>query len=74
MKTLNNGGNMDRQIETMYQYVVRKLNESKGRHSAIARDLGLDNKTLHLIATKKVESPNVHTVQKLHDYFRESAK
>lgn len=65
---------MDKPIETMYQYVMRKLRENKGRHSAIAHEVGLSGNTLHSISSGKTESPTVHNIQKLHDYFRKAGE
>ena len=59
--------------ETMYEYVLRKLTENKGRLQGIATELKLSKFTLYAIEAKRIASPNIHTVQKLHDYFKKSA-
>lgn len=59
--------------ETMYAYVMRQLESNKGRLRNIASDLKMSKSTVYAMLAKRNENPSVHTVQKLHDYFKKSA-
>lgn len=59
--------------ETMLQYVIRKLDENKGRIPDIAEKTKLKLSTVQSIMYKKTDNPGVNTVQTLHDYFKKSA-
>jgi hypothetical protein len=65
---------MDLPVETMYQYVKRKLGENKGRMVKIAEETGLPYPSVYSIHHGSTLNPSVHTVQTLHDYFRKSAE
>jgi DNA invertase Pin-like site-specific DNA recombinase len=59
--------------ESLHEYVIRQLNENKGRWTAIAKDSGVAKSTLVKIARREVENPGVLHVEKLAVYFRQNS-
>ena len=59
-----------RYMEAMLDYVIRHLDDTKGRWEQVAADSGVPFKTLNKIAYRVTADPRVSTVQKLHDYFQ----
>ncbi len=56
--------------ESLHEYVIRQLNENKGRWTTIADDSGVAKSTLKKIARREVENPGVLHIEKLAGYFR----
>lgn len=56
--------------ESIHDYVLGKLAESKGQWSAVARATGMSKRTIEKIARREIADPGVSHVQTLHDYFR----
>ena len=58
-------------IETMKEYVVRKLNDPAIRIYAVSEAVGVSDRTLYNISENKEA---VHTtIQNLYDYFKRAA-
>jgi transcriptional regulator with XRE-family HTH domain len=57
--------------ESLHEYVIRQLNDNKGRWPAIAESSGVARSTIAKIARREVENPGVLHVEKLAKYFRE---
>lgn len=55
----------------MYDFVMAQLAQSRGRWPEVADGSGVSKRTIEKIARREIESPNVHHVQRLADYFRE---
>ncbi len=51
-------------------YVLVKLEQSKGRWPAIAADTGVPYDTITKIAQRQIEDPKVSKLQTLANYFR----
>ena len=58
--------------QTMYDFVVERLNQSKGHWPAVASGSGVPKRTLEKIARKETADPRGGTLQKLWDYFHKS--
>lgn len=56
--------------EPMLDYVIRRLNETKGKHKVIANESGVPYKTLNKIVQRVTKNPGIDHIQCLHDYFR----
>ena len=54
----------------MLDYVLMRLDASKGRLPSIAADTGISYRTLQKISLREVTNPGVQHVQTLYDYFR----
>jgi len=59
--------------ETLLDYVLRNLEQNKGRHVEIATATGVPYSTLAKIYQGVTPNPGVQSIQALADYFR-SAK
>jgi len=57
-------------MESLHEYVLRKLQESKGRWRQVADDSGVSKRTLEKIARREIEDPGVSHIEKLAAYFR----
>ncbi|MEQ1888076.1 MAG: helix-turn-helix domain-containing protein [Alphaproteobacteria bacterium] len=58
--------------ETLLDYVLRKLEENKGRLTKVAVAADVPLGTIRAITRGLVKNPHFETVQKLADYFRRS--
>jgi len=63
----------------IYDYVLAKLEETKGQWPKVADESGVNKRTLEKIARREIEDPGVSFIQRLFDYFqkieqRKSAK
>lgn len=58
-------------METMLDYVLRKLEESRGTWPDISEKTGVPYDTITKIAQRKIEDPKVSKLQTLADYFRD---
>lgn len=56
--------------ETMFAYVLRRLDETKGYHRYISRLTGVPYQTINKLRGGFTRDPRQSTIQKLHDYFR----
>lgn len=56
--------------EPMLEYVLRRLDETRGRWPAIADRTGVPYRTLQKIGSRLSGDPGVSHVQRLHDFFR----
>lgn len=56
--------------QTIYEYVMQQLANSKGRWPDVAEGSGMSKRTIEKIARKEVKNPGVFAIQKLHDYFK----
>lgn len=54
----------------LLEYVLRKLEESRGTWPDIAEKTGVPYDTITKIAQRKIEDPKVSKLQTLADYFR----
>lgn len=56
--------------ETLHEYVIRRLHETKGQWPKVAKRSGVHYKTLEKIARREVSDPGVSYCEKLAKYFR----
>lgn len=54
----------------IYEYVIARLDSSRGRWPEVADGSGVSRRTIEKIARKEIADPGVSHVQKLADYFR----
>lgn len=54
----------------MYDYVLRRLQESKGARPTVARETGLSLRTISKIARREIKDPGVAQIERLNQYFR----
>lgn len=55
-------------------YVLKRLEQSKGQLPRVATESGVPYRTLQKIASGETKDPGVSIVQKLADYYRGSAE
>lgn len=55
--------------ETLY-FVIRNLNEARGRWDCIERESGVSRRTFEKIVQGATRNPRIETVEKLAAYFR----
>ena len=60
--------------EPLLEYVLRNLEQNKGRHVEIANATGIPYSTLAKIYQGVTPNPGVQSIQALADYFTRSAK
>lgn len=60
--------------QPIFDYVMEKLVESKGRLPKVADESGVNYRTLQKIVQRETEDPGVSIIQKLADYFRAKEK
>lgn len=60
--------------ESLYQFVMEKLQESKGTWASIAIATDMSYRTLEKIARGEIADPGVSHIEKLADYFRDKPK
>lgn len=56
--------------ESLHEYVLRQLQDAKGRWSEVAEESGVSKRTLEKIARREIEDPGVSHIEKLAAYFR----
>lgn len=56
--------------QPIFDYVLERLESSKGRWPTVAAESGVPYKTLTKIAQREIRDPGVSHIQKLADYFR----
>lgn len=54
----------------MLEYVLERLDASRGRLPEVAEGAGISYRTLQKISQRIIRDPGVSNVQKLYDYFR----
>lgn len=57
----------------IYDFVIGKLGETKGRWSEVSRGSGVSKRTLEKIARKEIKNPGIRHVQALADFFQKAA-
>lgn len=55
--------------ETLY-FVIRNLNEARGRWDCVERESGVSRRTFEKIVQGATRNPRIETVEKLAAYFR----
>jgi hypothetical protein len=60
--------------ESIYQYVLDKLQDTKGSWPVVAKGAGMSRRTIEKIARQEVKDPGVSHIEKLARYFREQSK
>jgi transcriptional regulator with XRE-family HTH domain len=60
-------------MESLHEYVLRHLEDSKGRWSEVAEGAGVSKRTLEKIARREIEDPGISHIEKLANYFRDRA-
>lgn len=56
--------------ESLYAYVMDRLEASRGRWPDIAKAAGVSHRTLEKIARREIQDPGVSHIEKLARYFR----
>jgi hypothetical protein len=58
-------------MESLHDYVIERLQDTKGTWPSVARGAGVSYRTLKKIATKDTKSPGIRNLERLANYFRE---
>lgn len=56
--------------QSLHEFVLAQLQETKGRWSEVAEESGVSKRTLEKIARREIEDPGVSHIEKLAAYFR----
>jgi len=56
--------------ESIYQFVMDRLQQSKGQWPKVAKASGVPKRTLEKIARREIVDPGVSHIEALADYFR----
>lgn len=56
--------------DSIYEFVLERLQDSKGTWSAVAIGSGVSKRTIEKIARKEIEDPGISHIEKLAVYFR----
>lgn len=59
-----------RSEQPIYDFVLERLQSSKGAWTAVADGAGMSKRTLEKIARREIADPGVSHIQRLADYFR----
>jgi len=65
------GPPIDTGMRSIYEYVLDRLQMTKGHWPQVAEETGISRRTIEKIARQEVQDPGVKTVEKLAQYFRE---
>jgi len=57
--------------DSIYEFVLERLQDSKGRWPAVAEGSGVSRRTIEKIASGEIQDPGVSHIEKLARYFRE---
>jgi transcriptional regulator with XRE-family HTH domain len=57
-------------MTSIYQFVLARLEASKGRWSEVASGSGISKRTIEKIARREIENPGVISIEKLAAYFQ----
>jgi transcriptional regulator with XRE-family HTH domain len=60
--------------ESLFAYILRQLEEWKGKWQAVADGSGVSYRTLEKIARGETVDPGIKTCEKLADFFRANSK
>lgn len=55
--------------QSMYAFVLERLEESKGTWTAIAQKTGMSKRTIEKIARREIQDPGVSHIEKLATHF-----
>ncbi len=58
-------------MESIYAFVMSRLQSTKGRWREVANGSGVSLRTLEKIARKEIDDPGVSHIEKLAAYFRD---
>lgn len=58
--------------ESLHDYVLARLQATKGRWPSVAEKSGVSIRTLSKVARREVQYPRINTLEKLARYFREA--
>lgn len=58
-------------MESIHEYVLEKLSESRKEWPAIAEGSGVSIRTIEKIASREIEYPRVDKVEALANYFKQ---
>lgn len=61
-------------MESIYEYVLDRLQAAKGGWPTIADEAGVSLRTLEKIARRETKDPSVRLIEKLAKYFRGQVK
>lgn len=67
------GIRFDRMKQSLYEFVISRLQDSKGTWPAIAEATGVSNRTIQKIASGEIADPGVSHIEKLAAYFHDQA-
>ena len=56
-------------MESMYEFVMTRLQSSKGSWNDVANGSGVSKRTIEKIARREIEDPGVSHIEKLAAYF-----
>lgn len=56
--------------ESIYEYVLAQLQNSKGDWSTVSEESGVSKRTIEKIARREVKDPGVSLIETLATYFR----
>lgn len=59
--------------QSLYEYVMGRLQATKGTWPAVAKATGMSKRTIEKIANGEIEDPGVSHCEKLANYFRGAA-
>ena len=58
-------------MESIHDFVVDRLQATKGKWPKVAEGSGIPLRTIEKVARREVADPRIGTVEKLANYFRE---
>ncbi len=61
-------------MESIYEFVMERLQQTKGKWPMVAAGSGVSLRTLDKIARGEIKDPGVSHIEKLAGYFRAQAK
>ncbi len=61
-------------MESIYEFVMVRLEKAKGGWPAVAKGSGVSLRTIEKIARKEIKDPGVSHIEKIAGYFREQSK
>ena len=56
--------------QSLYEYVIGRLEASRGMWPEVARQTGVSKRTIEKIARREIADPGVSHIEKLAAYFR----
>lgn len=59
--------------ESLFAYVLNKLETSKGKWKSVAEGSGVSYRTIEKIARGEIQDPGISHIEKLANYFRAKA-